>query len=52
MLNAKAQVLMAGAKELYVVAEARANTTIKLQEDLNTLTIIIGQREWVVVERE
>jgi hypothetical protein len=42
LLDAKAQKLMAGAKELYVVAEARANTTIKQQEDLNERTIAVG----------
>jgi hypothetical protein len=29
LLNARAQKLMAGAKELYATTEARANTTIK-----------------------
>jgi hypothetical protein len=43
---------MAGAKELYAAAEARANTTIKQQEDLNAHTITICQRERVVAERE
>jgi hypothetical protein len=42
LLDAKAQKLMAGAKELYVVAEAHANTTIKQQQDLNERTIAVG----------
>jgi hypothetical protein len=42
LLDAKAQKLMVGAKELYVVAEARANTTIKQQQDLNERTIAVG----------
>jgi hypothetical protein len=45
LLDAKAQETMAGAKELYAMAEAHANTTIKEQEDLNAHTITVGQRE-------
>jgi predicted TIM-barrel enzyme len=52
LLDANAQELMAGAKELYAAVEARANTTIKQQEDLNTCTITVSQRERVVAERE
>jgi hypothetical protein len=52
LLDAKAQKLMVGAKELYVMAEACADTTIKQEEGLNTSTIAIDQRERVVAERE
>jgi predicted TIM-barrel enzyme len=52
LLDTNAQKLMAGAKELYAAVEARANTTIKQQEDLNTCTITVSQRERVVAERE
>jgi hypothetical protein len=44
LLDAKAQKLME--------AEARADTTIKQQEDLNGHTIAIGQQERMVAERE
>jgi hypothetical protein len=44
--------LTAGTRELYAAAEAYANTTIKQEEDLNTCTIVVGQREPVVVEWE
>jgi hypothetical protein len=35
-LDGQARKLMEGAKELYAEAEARADTTFKQQEDLNT----------------
>jgi hypothetical protein len=43
---------MVGAQELYVTVEARANTTIKQEEDLNARTIAVSQRERVVAERQ
>jgi hypothetical protein len=42
LLDAKAQKLMVGAKELYATTEACADTTIKQQEDLNARTIVVG----------
>jgi hypothetical protein len=44
-LNAWARKLMEGAKELYAQAEARADTTIKLREDLNTQATAMAQRD-------
>jgi hypothetical protein len=43
---------MAGAQELYALAEARANTTIKQQEDLSACTLTIDQWEQEVAVQE
>jgi hypothetical protein len=39
-------------KELYTAAEARANATIKHQEDLNTQAVVTAQREQAGAEQE
>jgi hypothetical protein len=44
-LDAEAQKLLHDAKELYATVEARANATIKQQEDLNAQAVIMAQRE-------
>jgi hypothetical protein len=43
---------MEGAKELYAQAEARVDTTIKQQEELNVKATTMAQREQVVADRE
>jgi hypothetical protein len=45
LLDAKAQELMSGAKELYVVAEACGEANIRAQEDLNKQAIATAHRE-------
>jgi hypothetical protein len=44
-LNAQAQKLLNDTKELYTITEARANATIKQQEDLNAQVAVMAQRE-------
>jgi hypothetical protein len=44
-LDAQVQKLMEGAKELYAQAEARADTTIKQQEDLNAQATAMAHQE-------
>jgi hypothetical protein len=44
-LNAQAQKLLNDTKELYAITEARANATIKQQEDLNAQVAVMAQRE-------
>jgi hypothetical protein len=44
-LDDEAQKLLHDAKELYATVEARANATIKQQEDLNAQAVIMAQRE-------
>jgi hypothetical protein len=43
---------MAGAKELYATAEARGETNIKVQEDINKQAVSIAHREQAVQEKE
>jgi hypothetical protein len=50
-LNAESQKMLADAKDLYAMAEASANTTIK-KEDLTTHTLAVSEQEWVVDEME
>jgi hypothetical protein len=45
LLDAKAQELMSGAKELYAVAEACGEANIRAQEDLNKQAIATAHRE-------
>jgi hypothetical protein len=51
-LDAQTQKLLHDTKELYAVAEARANATIKQQEDLNAQAVATAQWEQAVVEQE
>jgi hypothetical protein len=51
-LDAQTQKLLHDIKELYATAEARANATIKQQEDLNTQGAVTAQWEQVVDEQE
>jgi hypothetical protein len=51
-LNAQTQKLLHDAKELYAIAKACANATIKQQEDLNAQAAAMIQREQAVVEQE
>jgi hypothetical protein len=44
--------MLADVKSLYAEAEARANTTIKQEEDLNAHLLIVSERERAVVEKE
>jgi hypothetical protein len=44
--------MLADVKSLYAEAEARANTTIKQEEDLNARLLTVSERERVVVEKE
>jgi hypothetical protein len=44
-LDAQVRKLMEGAKELYAQAEARADTTIKQQEDLNAQATAMAHQE-------
>jgi hypothetical protein len=43
---------MAGAKELYATAEARGETNIKVQEDINKQAVSIAHQEQAVQEKE
>jgi hypothetical protein len=51
-LDAQTQKLLHDTKELYAVAEARANATIKQQEDLNAQAVATAQWVQAVVEQE
>jgi hypothetical protein len=51
-LDVQTQKLLHDAKKLYATAEARANATIKQQEDLNTQAVATAQREQAVAEQE
>jgi hypothetical protein len=44
--------MLANAKSLYADTEAHANTTIKLEEDLNARSLIVSEWERAVVEKE
>jgi hypothetical protein len=44
-LDAQTQKLLHNSKELYAATEARANATIKQQEDLNAQAAATAQRE-------
>jgi hypothetical protein len=44
-LDAQTQKLLHNSKELYATTEARANATIKQQEDLNAQAAATAQRE-------
>jgi hypothetical protein len=52
LLNTNVEKLMAGAKELYVVAESRGEANIKAQEDISKQAIAIAHQEHAVAERE
>jgi hypothetical protein len=49
-LDARAQKLMEGGKEWYAQTEARADTTIKQQEDLNVQATTMAQWEQAVAD--
>jgi hypothetical protein len=51
-LDAQTEKLLDNAKELYAVAEARTNATIKQQEDLNAQAVATAKREQAVAEQE
>jgi hypothetical protein len=51
-LDAQNQEMLAVAKSLHANTEARANTTIKQEEDLNARSPTISEQERAVVERE
>jgi hypothetical protein len=42
--------LLSDAKEIYAIAETRANATIKQQEDVNAQDTTIAQRERMVAD--
>jgi hypothetical protein len=49
-LDAQTKKIPHDAKELYAAAEARANATIKQEEDLNAQAVVTAQREQAVAE--
>jgi hypothetical protein len=51
-LGAQTEKLLDDAKELYAVAEARTNATIKQQEGLNAQAVATAKREQAVAEQE
>jgi hypothetical protein len=51
-LDAQAQQMLADAKSLYADTEARTNTTIKQEKDLNALSLTVSEQDQAMVEKE
>jgi hypothetical protein len=51
-LDVESQMLLVDTKDLYTAVEARANATIKLEEDLTVRTLVVCEQERAVAELE